>query len=78
MEMAQRPGLLILYGSETGTAEDVAELIGREAKRHLFHTRVMAMDTYARVRCRANECKNHHRFSFCILTCLCALIFSCQ
>jgi hypothetical protein len=42
-------GLLILYGSETGTAEDVAELIGREAKRRLFNTRVMAMDTYARV-----------------------------
>lgn len=42
--------MLILYGSETGTAEDVAELIGREAKRRLFHTRVMAMDTYARAK----------------------------
>jgi sulfite reductase alpha subunit-like flavoprotein len=47
MEMDRR--LLVLYGSETGTAEDVAELVGREAKRRLFRTRVMAMDTYARV-----------------------------
>jgi sulfite reductase alpha subunit-like flavoprotein len=44
-----RARLLILYGSETGTAEDVAEMIGRESRRLLFDTRVMAMDTYASV-----------------------------
>ncbi|KAJ8300702.1 hypothetical protein KUTeg_022221 [Tegillarca granosa] len=31
--------LLILYGSQTGTAQDVAERIGREAKRRHFSTR---------------------------------------
>lgn len=38
--------LLVLYGSQTGTAQDVAEQIGREGKRRLFDSSVMAMDEY--------------------------------
>ena len=42
--------LLVLYGSQTGTAQDVAERIMREAKRRHFSTRCMAMDDYNLVR----------------------------
>ncbi|XP_070532421.1 NADPH-dependent diflavin oxidoreductase 1-like [Ptychodera flava] len=38
--------ILVLFGSQTGTAEDVAERVGREAKRRHMSTKVMAMDTY--------------------------------
>ncbi|KAI8144941.1 hypothetical protein BJV82DRAFT_606828 [Fennellomyces sp. T-0311] len=38
--------LLILFGSETGCAEDVAERIGRQARRRRFRARVVAMDDY--------------------------------
>lgn len=40
--------LLVLYGSQTGTAQDVAERIGREARRRHFRARVQAMDSYDR------------------------------
>ncbi|KAK3088044.1 hypothetical protein FSP39_013874 [Pinctada imbricata] len=39
--------LLILYGSQTGTAQDVAERIGREARRRHFSTRVTPLDSYS-------------------------------
>ncbi|KAL0073885.1 hypothetical protein F4703DRAFT_1894680 [Phycomyces blakesleeanus] len=38
--------LLVLYGSETGCAQDVAETIARQGKRRHFRTRVCAMDDY--------------------------------
>ena len=38
--------LVVLYGSETGTAEDVAERVGREAKRRHFAAKVMPLDSY--------------------------------
>ncbi|GFR48013.1 hypothetical protein Agub_g9842 [Astrephomene gubernaculifera] len=38
--------LLVLYGSQTGNAQDVAERIGREARLRLFKPRVVAMDSY--------------------------------
>ena len=38
--------LTILYGSQTGTAEEVAERIGREGKRRHFVCQVCAMDIY--------------------------------
>lgn len=38
--------LLVLYGSQTGTAQDVAERVGREGKRRRFRVRVLAMDSY--------------------------------
>ncbi|XP_053552200.1 NADPH-dependent diflavin oxidoreductase 1 [Bombina bombina] len=44
-EMADRK-LLILFGSQTGTAEDTAERIGREAKRRHFSCKVEALDSY--------------------------------
>lgn len=43
-------GLLVLYGSQTGTAQDVAERIGREARRRHFRARVSSMDEYDRSR----------------------------
>ena len=45
--MARR--VLVLYGSQTGTAQDVAERVGREAKRRHFVARVVAMDEYEKV-----------------------------
>ncbi|XP_037089133.1 NADPH-dependent diflavin oxidoreductase 1-like isoform X2 [Pollicipes pollicipes] len=41
-----RGRLVVLYGSQTGTAEDLAERIGREAKRLLFECEVCALDEY--------------------------------
>lgn len=38
--------ILILYGSQTGTAQDVAERIWREAKRVNFPASVKSMDDY--------------------------------
>lgn len=40
--------LLILYGSQTGNAQDVAELIAREAERRHYHPRVLPADAYLR------------------------------
>ena len=39
--------LLILFGSQTGTAQDVAEKLTKEAKRRHFSVKVMAMDSYS-------------------------------
>ncbi|XP_071946877.1 NADPH-dependent diflavin oxidoreductase 1-like [Antedon mediterranea] len=41
-----REKIVILYGSETGTAEDVAERATRQARRRFYHTRVMPLDLY--------------------------------
>ncbi|KAL8625897.1 hypothetical protein ACOMHN_012489 [Nucella lapillus] len=38
--------LLILYGSQTGTAQDAAERMGREAKRRWFSVKLRALDDY--------------------------------
>ncbi|XP_054854025.1 NADPH-dependent diflavin oxidoreductase 1 isoform X2 [Eublepharis macularius] len=38
--------ILVLFGSQTGTAQDTAERIGREAKRRHFQCRVEALDSY--------------------------------
>ncbi|KAM6337556.1 NADPH-dependent diflavin oxidoreductase 1 isoform 2-T2 [Alca torda] len=38
--------LLVLFGSQTGTAQDTAERIGREAKRRHFQCRVEVLDSY--------------------------------
>ncbi|XP_066466654.1 NADPH-dependent diflavin oxidoreductase 1 isoform X1 [Tiliqua scincoides] len=39
--------ILLLFGSQTGTAQDTAERIGREAKRRHFQCRVEALDSYS-------------------------------
>ncbi|KAM9327009.1 NADPH-dependent diflavin oxidoreductase 1 [Gastrophryne carolinensis] len=44
--MAERK-VLILYGSQTGTAEDMADRVGREARRRHFSCRVEALDSYS-------------------------------
>jgi sulfite reductase alpha subunit-like flavoprotein len=44
--MAAERRLLILYGSQTGTAQDVAERFGREAKRRHFSVKVSSLDNY--------------------------------
>ncbi|GAB6023213.1 NADPH-dependent diflavin oxidoreductase 1 [Chamberlinius hualienensis] len=36
----------VLFGSQTGTAQDIAERIGRQAKYYHFRSLVMAMDDY--------------------------------
>jgi sulfite reductase alpha subunit-like flavoprotein len=45
----ERPRLLILYGSQTGCAADIAERVRREAKRRQFLPALYAMDEYDRV-----------------------------
>jgi len=42
--------IAVLYGSQTGTAEDVAERIGRESRRRHLNTIVTALDDYHIVR----------------------------
>ncbi len=44
--MPDKRQLVILYGSQTGTAQAVAERIGREAKRLHFDTEVKAMNDF--------------------------------
>ncbi|XP_013410123.1 NADPH-dependent diflavin oxidoreductase 1-like [Lingula anatina] len=44
--MEESHKLLVLYGSQTGTAQDVAERVGREGKRRWFSVQVMALDDY--------------------------------
>lgn len=38
--------ITVLYGSQTGTAEEVAERIGRDGKLRHLSVRVMALDDY--------------------------------
>lgn len=45
--------VLVLYGSQTGTAQDTAERVGREGKRRRFRVRVVAMDSYDTVSMRS-------------------------
>ncbi|XP_018422764.1 PREDICTED: NADPH-dependent diflavin oxidoreductase 1 [Nanorana parkeri] len=45
-QMAERK-ILVLFGSQTGTAEDMADRIGREALRRHFACRVEALDSYS-------------------------------
>lgn len=40
------PALLILYGSQTGTAQDTAQRIARQAKRRRLQVRTMPLDDY--------------------------------
>uniref|UniRef100_A0A2K5DGF2 NADPH-dependent diflavin oxidoreductase 1 n=1 Tax=Aotus nancymaae TaxID=37293 RepID=A0A2K5DGF2_AOTNA len=40
------PQLLVLFGSQTGTAQDVSERLGREARRRRLGCRVRALDSY--------------------------------
>jgi sulfite reductase alpha subunit-like flavoprotein len=44
---------LVLYGSETGNAQDVAEELGRLCERLRFDTRVAALDSIELVRSTA-------------------------
>lgn len=44
------PQILVLFGSQTGTAQDEAERLGREARRRRLGCRVLALDSYAVVR----------------------------
>jgi len=41
-----RKGMKVLYGSQTGTAEDTAERIGRDAIRCRIHVDAKALDDY--------------------------------
>ncbi|XP_053229587.1 NADPH-dependent diflavin oxidoreductase 1 isoform X3 [Podarcis raffonei] len=44
--MAPPRRLLVLFGSQSGTAEDLAQRIGRQAARRRFRVRVSALDDY--------------------------------
>ncbi|EIW74789.1 riboflavin synthase domain-like protein [Coniophora puteana RWD-64-598 SS2] len=55
--------LLILYATETGTAQDVADRIARECRRIHFQCRVKSMDEYP-----ASELINEHFVVFVVST----------
>lgn len=40
------PSLLVLYGSQTGSAQDTAQRIGRQAQRRRLQVRVSPLDAY--------------------------------
>ncbi|KAI9205118.1 uncharacterized protein BJ171DRAFT_503040 [Polychytrium aggregatum] len=46
--MPQERNITVLYGSQTGCAQEVAERIAREARRRHFHVVLSAMDDYER------------------------------
>ncbi|RUS21655.1 NADPH-dependent diflavin oxidoreductase 1-like protein [Endogone sp. FLAS-F59071] len=50
VELPLDRNLTILYGSQTGCAQDVAERIGREARRRHFRAKVIAMNDYDKAR----------------------------
>jgi sulfite reductase alpha subunit-like flavoprotein len=41
--------LLVLYATQTGTAQEVAESIVRQARARAFHVQLASMDEYDRV-----------------------------
>ncbi|XP_078128386.1 NADPH-dependent diflavin oxidoreductase 1 [Sander vitreus] len=41
-----KPTLLVLYGSQTGTAQDTAQRIGRQARRRHLQVQVLPLDSY--------------------------------
>lgn len=75
--------LLVLYGSQTGTAQDVAERVGREGRRRHFRTQVTAMDEYDKVNHSVITSMAHvaqvndtflHRLSWCMRGCVCLCV----
>ena len=60
-----RRKLVILYGSETGTAQGVAERVYRESKRLHFETHLSTMDDYRQIVVHFNS--RYDRF--CCIAC---------
>jgi hypothetical protein len=54
----------VLYGSQTGNAQDVAERIGRLARRRRIATLVQSMDEYDIVSERSDEHCIRHTLTF--------------
>lgn len=42
-----KPTLRVLYGSQTGTAQDTAQRIGRQAQRRQLQVQVLPLDAYS-------------------------------
>lgn len=67
--------LLILYGSETGTAQDVAEGFWRDAKHRRIPVRVFELDDYTIEVCHTRAKHNLRRYSgtagreVCVIRC---------
>ncbi len=49
---------LVVYGSETGSAQDVAEELGRIAERLRFNTEVAELNAVSLVRRDSRHCRN--------------------
>ncbi|XP_037548196.1 NADPH-dependent diflavin oxidoreductase 1 [Nematolebias whitei] len=45
--MSSLPALLVLYGSQTGTAQDTAHRLARQAQRRRLNVRMMSLDSYS-------------------------------
>ena len=55
--------LTVLYGSQTGTAQEVAERISRDAKRMHFQVKLSALDDY-----QVNNLPHEHLVIFVVST----------
>lgn len=49
MAATSRGHILILYGSQTGTAEDYGQRLSRESRRRHFSVELSSMDEYDKV-----------------------------
>lgn len=50
MAAGQRRSALVLYGTETGTSQDLAEELGQLLERRLFNTYIQGLDAVHPVR----------------------------
>lgn len=57
--------LAVLFGSQTGSAEDTARRIGRDGVRRHMDTRVCALDEYSIVSC-ARVSNASSAYAFCL------------
>jgi sulfite reductase alpha subunit-like flavoprotein len=46
MDQSHHREVLILFGTQTGNAQEVAEHLSRELRRRFFRTKVLSMDEY--------------------------------
>lgn len=59
-----KPSLRVLYGSQTGTAQDTAQRIGRQAQRRQLQVQVSPLDTYSVVSAALWSSAGRGTFSF--------------
>jgi sulfite reductase alpha subunit-like flavoprotein len=54
-DLEEERSLTVLYATQSGNAQDVAERIGRQARRRHVHARIHSMDEYDIVSLKGRE-----------------------